>query len=67
MCIRDRDNISTIENIENQMKEFIQNAISDSISRLNVDICNISQQQAQNVVDSIYNTTFDIMSSYEEE
>ena len=61
------DNISTIENIENQMKEFIQNAISDSISRLNVDICNISQQQAQNVVDSIYNTTFDIMSSYEEE
>lgn len=61
------DNISTIENIENQMKEFIQNAISDAISRLNVDICNISQQQAQGVVDSVYNTAFDIMSSYEGE
>ena len=49
------------------MKEFIQNAISDSISRLNVDIRNMSQQQAQDVVDSVYNTAFDIMSSYEGE
>lgn len=49
------------------MKDFIQNAISDSISKLNVDICNISQQQAQDVVDSVYNTAFEIMSSYGEE
>ena len=61
------NDILCIENIEKQMKDFIQNAISDSISRLNVDICNISQQQAQDVVDSVYNTAFEIMSSYGEE
>lgn len=61
------NDILCIENIEKQMKDFIQNAISDSISKLNVDICNISQQQAQDVVDSVYNTAFEIMSSYGEE
>lgn len=61
------NDITSIENIEKQMKEFIQNTITDSISRLNIDIRNINQQQAQDVVDSVYKTAFDIMVSYGEE
>lgn len=59
--------IGSIENIETQMKDFIRNTVTDAISKLNVDIQNISQQQAQSVVDSVYKTAFDIMASYGEE
>lgn len=61
------NDIAGIENIEAQMKDFIRNTVADAVSNLNVDIQNIDQQQAQNVVDLVYKTAFDIMASYEEE
>ena len=60
-------NISTVENIETQMKDFIRNTVKDAVSKLEVDIKNIVQTQAQGVVDSVYKTAFDIMSSFGEE
>lgn len=61
------DDITSIENIEAQMKDFIRNTVTDAVSNLNVDIQNIDQQQAQKVVDSVYKTAYDMMASYEEE
>lgn len=61
------DDIASIENIEAQMKDFIRNTVTDAVSKLNVDIQNIEQQQAQGIVDSVYKTVFDMMASYEEE
>lgn len=61
------NDIASIKNIEAQMKDFIRNTVTDAVSRLNVDIRSIDQQQAQGVVDSVYKTAFDIMASYEEE
>jgi hypothetical protein len=61
------DNISIVENIETQMKDFIRNTVKDAVSKLNVDIKSIDQTQAQSVVDSVYKAAFDIMSSFEEE
>ncbi|MEG2013432.1 MAG: Qat anti-phage system associated protein QatB [Anaerovoracaceae bacterium] len=61
------NDISSIKNIEAQIKDFIRNTVTDAVSRLNVDIRSIDQHQAQGVVDSVYKTAFDIMASYEEE
>jgi hypothetical protein len=61
------DDIAIIENIETQMKDFIRNTVSDAVSKLNVDIKNIDQKQAQGVVDSVYKTAFDMLASYGEE
>jgi hypothetical protein len=59
--------IATIENIQEQMKEFIKGTVSDAVSRLNVDIKNIDASQTQGIVDSVYKTAFDIISSFGEE
>lgn len=61
------NNVAIIENIEAQMNDFIRNTITDAVTKLNVDIRNIDQQQAQGVVDSVYKTAFDMMVSYGEE
>lgn len=61
------NDISSIVNIEEQMKDFIRNTVTDAVSNLDVDIKNIDQQQTQGVVDSVYKTVFDMMSSYGEE
>jgi hypothetical protein len=61
------NDIAAIENIEVQMKDFIRNTVTDSVSKLNVDIANIDQKQSLSVVDSVYKMAFDIMASYEED
>ena len=61
------NDISSIVNIEEQMKDFIRNTVADAVSNLDIDIKNIDQQQTQGVVDSVYKKVFDMMASYGEE
>jgi len=61
------NNIADIENIEAQMIDFIRNTVTDAVSKLNVDIKSIDQQQAHGVIDLVYKTAFDIMASFGEE
>jgi hypothetical protein len=59
--------IATVDNIQEQMKEYIKNEIHDAFPRLKVDINNIDSAQVQGIVDSVYKTAFDIMSTLREE
>jgi hypothetical protein len=59
--------IAIIEDIQEQMKNFIKGAVSDAVSQLKVDIKNIDSSQTQSIVDSVYKTVFDIMSALGEE
>jgi hypothetical protein len=59
--------IAQIDNIQGQIKDFIKGSVSDAVSQLNVDIKNIDSSQTQSIVDSVYKTAFDIMSSLEGE
>jgi hypothetical protein len=55
------DDIASIENIEAQMKDFIRNTVSDAVSKLNVDIKSIDQNQAHRIVDSVYKMAYDLL------
>ncbi len=47
------NNIDQIENIQDQMKDFIKGSVSDAVSQLNVDIKNIDSSQTLSIVDSV--------------
>jgi hypothetical protein len=59
--------IATVEDIQEQMKDFIKGEVSDAVSQLKVDIKNIDSSQTQSIVDSVYKTAFDIMLALGEE
>lgn len=59
--------IAQIDNIQEQIKEFIRGSVSDAVSQLNVEIMNIDSSQTLSIVDSVYEMAFDVMSSLEEE
>jgi hypothetical protein len=59
--------IASVENIQEQMKEYIINEVHDAFSQLKVDIKNIDSSQTHSIVDSVYKTAFDIMSAVGEE
>jgi hypothetical protein len=58
--------VSQVENIQGQIKDYIKGAVSDSISKLNIDICFIEASQTKSIVDSVYHTAYDILSELEE-
>ena len=58
--------VAEIDNLQQQLKEFIKGAVSDAISKLKVDIKNINTSQTQSIVDSVYKTAFDIISDLED-
>ena len=60
------DNVAQVDNLQRQIKDYITGAVSDAMSKLNVDIARISSSQAQSIVDSIYKKTYDIMAELEE-
>jgi hypothetical protein len=59
--------IAVVENIQEQMKEYIKNEVHNAFSRLKVAISNTDSAQTQSIVDSVYKTAFDIMSALGEE
>ena len=60
------DSIAKIDIIQEQLKDYIQGAVSDSISKLKIDIRYIDSSQTKGIVDSIYRTAYDILSELEE-
>ncbi|MBM6760422.1 Qat anti-phage system associated protein QatB [Megamonas hypermegale] len=54
-------NMNVAEKLVIQIKEFIKGAISDAISKLNVDVNNLSQRKSIDIVDAVYQTTFEII------
>jgi hypothetical protein len=61
------NDIAAIDNIQEQIKDFIRGSVADAVSELNVDIKNIDSSQTQSIVDSVYKSAFDIMASLEGE
>lgn len=60
------NNVAQVENIQVQLKDYIKGAVSDSVSKLNIDIRSIEASQTKSIVDSIYRTAYDILSELEE-
>lgn len=60
------NNLAQVESIQVQLKDYIKGAVSDSVSRLNIDIRSIEASQTKSIVDSIYRTAYDILSELEE-
>lgn len=60
------DDISKVENIQVQLKEYTQGAVSDAISNLKVEIENIDAAQTQHIMDSVYQEAYTILSALEE-
>jgi len=58
--------VTQVESLQGQLKEYIKGAVSDAVSRLNIDIRSIDTSQTKAIVDSIYRTAYDILSELEE-
>jgi hypothetical protein len=58
--------VAQVESIQEQIKEFIKGAVSDAVSKLNIDIKAIDTSQTKTIVDTIYHTAYDILSELEE-
>lgn len=58
--------VAQVESLQGQLKEYIKGAVSDAISKLNIDIRFIDTSQTKAIVDSIYRTAYDILSGLEE-
>lgn len=59
------DDISTVETIQSQIKEFIYGSVSDAISDLNIKIKNIDTYQTRDIVDKIYEKAYSILAVLE--
>lgn len=60
------NDVAQVENLQGQIKDYIKGAVSDSVSRLNIEIRSIDASQTKAIVDSIYRTAYDILSGLEE-
>lgn len=60
------DDISQVEFIQQQIKDYISGAVSDSISALNLGIKNIDSFQTQKIVENVYEKAYNILASLEE-
>lgn len=60
------DDVAQVESLQGQLKDYIKGAVSDSVSKLNIDIRSIDTSQTKAIVDSIYRTAYDILSELEE-
>lgn len=56
------DDISAVENIQNQIKDYIFGTVSDAISDLNIDIKSIDTSQTKEIVDQVYEKAYSILS-----
>ena len=62
-CFSLPDSVAQVDEIQRQLTAFIRGSISDAVARLNVNIAQISSAQAQEMVDSIYELSYDILAS----
>jgi len=60
------DDVAQVESLQRQLKDYIKGAVSDSVSKLDIDIRSIDTSQTKAIVDSIYRTAYDILSGLEE-
>jgi hypothetical protein len=60
------DNITEVEFIQKQIKDYITGAVSDSISSLNLDIKSIDNSQTKQIVENVYEKAYNILASLEE-
>lgn len=60
------DNINEINDLQQQIKDYISGAVSDAVEKLGVDILKISSDNAKDIVDSIYKKSYDILAGLEE-
>ena len=58
--------VDRVESLQGQLKEYIKGAVSDAVSKLQIDIRSIDASQTKTIVDSIYRTAYDILSELEE-
>ena len=57
--------VEQVESLQRQLKEYIKGAVSDAVSKLNIDIRSIDTSRTKDIVDSIYHTAYDILSELE--
>ena len=65
-CFSLPDSVAQIDEIQRQLSGFISGAVSDAVSKLNVDISRINSSQASAIVDSIYKKSYDLLAGLEE-
>ena len=58
--------VSTIENLQSQLKDYIRGAVTDAIAKLNVEMKNINTLQTRRIVDAVYHETYNILAGMEE-
>ena len=60
------ENINEINDLQQQIKEYINGAVSDAVEKLDVDILKINSTNAKDIVESVYKKTYDILAGLEE-
>lgn len=60
------ENINEINDLQQQIKEYISGAVSDAVEKLGVDILKINSNNAKDIVESVYKKTYDILAGLEE-
>jgi hypothetical protein len=60
------DDTAMVEIIQNQIKDFISGSVSDAINDLQLEIRNIDTNHTRDIVDSVYERAYSILSGLEE-
>jgi hypothetical protein len=60
------DDITTVEVIQNQIKDFINGCITDAITDLKVEVRNIDTNHTRDIVEGVYERVYSILSELEE-
>lgn len=60
------NDLNIVETLQDQIKDYIYGAISDSIINLNVEIKNIESEDVSKIVDLMYEQAYSILASVEE-
>jgi len=60
------DSVAQIDEIQRQLSGFISGAVSDAVTKLDIDISQIDSSQVKNIVDSIYKKSYDLLAGLEE-
>jgi len=60
------NDIASINNLQDQIKEYIRGSVSDAVARLKIDIANIDSSQARSITDSVYREAYELLAETEE-
>jgi hypothetical protein len=60
------NDIASVNNLQEQIKEYIRGSVFDAVTRLKIDISSVDSSQAKKITDSVYREAYELLAKMEE-